>query len=254
VTRVAIGTPNSTIFNFPAMKNKPFASVGLPGSPRPLRALSPPQSLSQSPQLPPFALGTNAGASPRALGMRVVDLEAGVVGIIEEKRAWARVRSMMGVVGDTNKDEALFELVAGTPPPLPSPAPRQGQGAGWQGQMQWQGQKQRLGRAPGPREALPGRVGGPRVLKKPAPLVLGGLSNFAPPVYGSGNGVVPKRFVREDVVATGKTSTPTAAAAFAFAFDSDSGRKKMSILQSAVINGRANKEEVELVTGMKMDI
>jgi len=176
----------------------------------------------------------------------MVDIEAGVVGIIEEKRAWSRVRSMMGVVGDTNKDEALFELV-GTPP-LPSPAP--GQGTGWPGlgQRQGGGQKQRQGWMQGPREALPGKVGGPRVLRKPAPLALGGLSNFEPPVYGgaNANGGPRKGAVREEVIFTSKTTSPPPAG--------DLNTKKMSILQSAVINGRANKEEVELVTGMKMDI
>ena len=140
---------------------------------------------------------------------------------------------MMGVVGDVNKDEALFEMVAGTPPPLPSPALRQGQE-----------------RMQAPRVARPGKVGGARVLKKPAPLALGGLSNFESAVHGNNSAnAVRRRFVRE-VITTGKTSTPP---------DIDSNtnanaRKKMSILQSAVINGRANKEEVELVTGMKMDI
>ena len=242
ISGVAIRAPNSTMFNSPVIKNKPFLGAGLPSSPRPVRALSPQQSSSQSPQLLPFALGMNSSASPRSSGMRMVDLEAGVVGITEERRGWAKVRSMMGVVGDTNKDESLFELVAGTPP-LPSPAP--GQGTGWRGQKQG-GQKQRQGRLLGPHEALPGKVGGPRVLKKPAPLALGALSNFEPPVYGNATGV-RKRFVREDVVLTAKTGTPPAA-------DSSPGQKKMSILQSAVINGRANKEEVELVTGMKMDI
>lgn len=241
---VMIRTPNSTMFNSPATKNKPFlgVGVGLPSSPRPVWAL--PSQSSQSPPLLPFALGMNSGASPRSSGMRMVDVEAGVVGIIEERRAWTKVRSMMGVMGDTTKDEALFELV-GTPP-LPSPAP--GQGTGWQGQGQRQGggQKQRQGRMQGPREALPGKVGGPRVLRKPAPLALGALSNFEPPVYGSANASgVRKGFVREDVVFTSKTASPAPAA--------DLSTKKMSILQSAVINGRANKEEVELVTGMKMD-
>jgi hypothetical protein len=92
-------------------------------------------------------------------------------------------------------------------------------------------------------------VGGPRVLKKPAPLALAGLSNFEPPLYGGGGGgnAVRRRFVREDVIVTAKmSSTPPPAA--------DPSAKKMSILQSAVIHGRANKEEVELVTGIKMDI
>ena len=107
----------------------------------------------------------------------------------------------------------------------------------------------------------PGAVGGPRVLKKPAPLALGGLSNFESPVHGNSNANgVRKRFIRE-VIVTGKTSTTPEV-------DSNTpntststntntnmhGWKKMSILQSAVINGRANKDEVELVTGMKMDI
>lgn len=245
---IIIRTPNSAMFNSPAMKNKPFlgVGVGLPSSPRPVWALSSLQSSSQSPPVLPF-VGMNSSASPRSSGMRMVDVEAGVVGITEERRAWTKVRSMMGVMGDTGKDEALFELV-GTPP-LPSPAP--GQGAGWLGlglgQRQGGGQKQRQGRMQGPREALPGKVGGPRVLRKPAPLALGGLSNFVPPVYGSANaGGVRKGFVREDVVFTPKTTSPAPAG--------DLSTKKLSILQSAVINGRANKEEVELVTGMKLDI
>ena len=178
-----------------------------------------------------------------------MDLETGVVGVVDEKRGWARVRSMMGVVGDVNKDEALFEMV-GSPPPLPSPTLGQGQG---QGPWQWQRQRQEgQGRLQAPRLALPGKVGGTRVLKKPAPLVLGGLSNFESSVYGNNSANdIRRRFVREAII-TAKTSTPS---------DIDSntntntnGWKKMSILQSAVINGRANKEEVELVTGMKIDI
>jgi hypothetical protein len=186
--------------------------------------------------------------------MRMVDLETGVVGVVEEKRAWARVRSMMGVVGDVHKDESLFEMV-GSPPPLPSPTLGQGQGQGqgqWQWQRQRQGQGQGQGRPQAPRVALPGKVGGVRVLKKPAPLALDGLSNFESSVYGNNSANdIRRRFVREAIVTT-KTGTPS---------DIDPntstnthGWKKMSILQSAVINGRANKDEVELVTGMKMDI
>jgi len=249
----AIGTPKSTMLNSPMAKNNPFVGLGLPNGPRPVRVVSPrspPRSRSRS---PPFTLGTNANGTPRSsgmrMGMRMVDLEAGVVGVVEDKRGWSRVRSMMGVVGDMNKDEALFELVASTPP-LPSPVHRHGQGhQQGQGRGQWQGQRlgQGHGRTQTPRVALPGTVGGPRVLKKPAPLALGGLSNFESPVYGSGANGVRKRFVRE-VVATGKTGTPPGIDS------SPRGWKKMSILQSAVIHGRANKEEVELVTGMKMDI
>ena len=234
---LAIGTPKGTMFNTsPTVKDRPFAMVGLPSTPRPIQvvsSLSPPRTLSQSSPLAAFALGTNTNGTPRLSGMRMVGLETGVVGVVEEKRRWARVRSMMGVVGDVNKDEALFEMVAGTPPPLPSPALRQGQE-----------------RMQAPRVARPGKVGGARVLKKPAPLALGGLSNFESSVHGNNSAnAVRRRFVRE-VITTGKTSTPP---------DIDSNtnanaRKKMSILQSAVINGRANKEEVELVTGMKMDI
>jgi len=102
------------------------------------------------------------------------------------------------------------------------------------------------GRTQAPRVALPGTVGGQRE-KKPAPLALGELSNFESSVYGSGANGVRKRFVRE-IVVTGKTGTPPGIDS------SPRGWKKMSILQSAVIHGRANKEEVELITGMKMDI
>ena len=248
---LAIGTPQGTMSNSsPTVKDRPFAAVGLPSTPRPIQvvpSLSPPRTLSQSSPLAAFAQGTNTNATPRLSGMRMMDLESGVVGVVDEKRRWARVRSMMGVVGDVNKDEALFEIVAGTPTPFPSPALRLGQGYG-HGHGQGRGQGQ--GRMQAPREALPGKVGGARVLKKPAPLALGGLSNFESSVHGNnGASDIRKRFVRE-VITTGKTSTPP---------DIDSstnanGRKKMSILQSAVINGRANKEEVELVTGMKMDI
>ena len=264
---LVIGTPNGTMLNSsPTVKDKPFVVVGLPSTPRPIQVVplrSSPQALSQSSPPAPFALGTNASANgtPRSSGMRMVDLEAGVVGVVgvvDEKRGWARVRSMMGVVGDVNKDEALFEMV-GSPPPLPSPALGQGQGQGqwqWQkqrqGQGQGHGQGQDQGRLQAPRLALPGKVGGTRVLKKPAPLALGGLSNFESSVYGNNSANdMRRRFVREAII-TAKTSTPS---------DIDSntntntrGWKKMSILQSAVINGRANKEEVELVTGMKMDI
>jgi len=254
---LTIGTPKGTMFNSsPTVKDRPFALVGLPSTPRPIQvvsSLTPPRTLSQSSPLAAFALGTNTNGTPRLSGMRMVDLETGVVGVVDEKRRWGRVRSMMGVVGDVNRDEALFEMVAGSPPPLPSPALRQGQGQGqgqwqWQWQIQGQGQRQGQERMQAPRVTRPGKVGGARVLKKPAPLALGGLSNFESSVHDSANNV-RRRFVRE-VITTGKTSTPP---------DIDSstnanGRKKMSILQSAVINGRANKEEVELVTGMKMDI
>lgn len=107
----------------------------------------------------------------------------------------------------------------------------------------------------------PGSVGGPRLLKKPAPLALGGLSNFEPSVHSNSNANgVRKRFIRE-VIVTGKTSTtpevdsntPNTSTSTNMNTNMHAG-KKMSILQSAVINGRANKEEVELVTGMKMDI
>jgi len=259
VNGFTVGTPMGAMFNSPTAKNRPFVVVGLPGSPRPVKVpspLSPRERMSQSPPLRPFAMGMNANASQRMSGMRVVDLEAGVVDIVEEKRGWSKVRSMMGVVGDTNKDHALFEIV-GSPPPLPSPAQWQGQGRGqWQGPRQ--GQMQGPGRTQGPRAALPGKVGGPRVLKKPTPLALGGLSNFEPPVYGSGSGNgngnnndnngARKRFVRGDVVVTAKTNTPPGINS------STPGWKKLSILESAIINGWANKEEIELVTGMKMDV
>jgi len=231
---LAVGTPKGTILNNSStVKGKPFVMVGLPSTPRPVQVVSSrssPLTLSQSALLAPFAQGTN-GTPRSSSGMRMVDLEAGVVGVVEEKRRWARVRSMMGVVGDVNKDEALFEIVAGSPPPLPSP-----------------------GRMQAPRMALPGSVGGPRVLKKPAPLALSGLSNFESSVYDSSssnaNGGVRKRFVR-DVIVTAKASASPEKDSNT---NTRAGWKKMSILQSAVINGRANKEEVELVTGMKMDI
>jgi hypothetical protein len=235
-----------TMLDFsPTAKNKPLVGLGLPSSPYPVLMVpprSPPrtrsQSRSRSPPLPPFTLGASTNGTPRST--RMVDLEAGVVGVVEEKRGWSKVRSMMGVVGDMNRDEALFELVARTPP---SPSPVQGQGRGqWQGQRQGQGQGQ--GRTQAPRVALPGKVGGPRVLKKPAPLTLDGFSNFASSDYGSSPDSVRIRYVRA-AVATGKASPPRS---------STHGWKKMSILESAVINGRANKEEVEYVTGMKMDI
>jgi len=102
--------------------------------------------------------------------------------------------------------------------------------------------------------ALPGKVGGIRVLKKPAPLALGGLSNFESSVYGNNSANdIRRHFVREAII-TAKTSTPSDIDSNTNTNTNTNGWKKMSILQSAVINGRANKEEVELVTGMKMDI
>jgi hypothetical protein len=166
----------------------------------------------------------------------MVDREAGVV---DERHAygWAKVQSMVGVMGDTattngdgDEGTAGFETTAG----------------------------QAL---PGTTENWGGSGGASRVVKKPAPLALGGLSNFEPPFYGSGHGHGARadrstRFAREDVVPTA-TGTPTAKGGTPAPSAGEThmhGRKTMSILQSAVIHGRANKEEVELVTGMKMDV
>jgi hypothetical protein len=106
------------------------------------------------------------------------------------------------------------------------------------------------------RERGVGGVG--RELSRNRPrLRLVGLSTFEQHFYGSGHGGREGRstiFAREDVVATGtptaKSGTRTSAAGETHMY----GRKTTAILQSAVIHGSANNEEVELVTGMRVDV